>query len=743
MSARVVGVLALLHASCAAAPPTRPSSSAGASADPSRGEVALDMGPTPTTAFAWGADGKLRVASGDALETLDLEHGVVGLERLPFAPQGLWYAHDGARALVALEDVYLWVETNGWATIQRVPRDRGDVLETLRLSPSDAAFVVAGRDLPSRVRRVPLDGRDAITLVGTEPLAWSPDGVHVAFVSPTAAGALEVVVADEGGSQRSIAAVTSPSAVAFAENGTRLAVVSRAAEAVVMYAIASDVTRLEAHDLALPAPAPPTSVRDTPAPPSTNHTGADAVLLPNGLLRKPVTGRGIERWAFDARDHWTWSDGFVAVEDLRLSPDGDMVAARCTLAAPFRVAPDGQPKTRICAWDVATGRPWRAASRAFETTAGLHGIGRDADGGIWVTKPQDGSIRVWSMGRRVALSSALGVHRDQPWPMFDRSRVVDLDDTTAEISSSRVVVRPRRGPLRVFDVARGTWSERPLPMSGAVIRGDVAYWMERGEILRRVWDTGEDLPPIPTVEDASGFDVSARGDRLVTWSRGGAIDVATLGAPPTHASIPVDPHPFELYRVLFSPDDAVLLARTTAESTRVVNVATGADVEARCAIADPFPSSEPGTFFDVASAGQSTCEDAACALANLVRWDAATGVCSPMEGGADAHAMALARRGEGRLVSAPRDDAWMRSASPRWAATVSADGTLELRDANGATWHLSALRDLDAGYVVDDAGYFDLVGGEPELAWPYIHCRVRGEPASGEACAALRAPAPR
>ena len=70
------------------------------------------------------------------------------------------------------------------------------------------------------------------------------------------------------------------------------------------------------------------------------------------------------------------------------------------------------------------------------------------------------------------------------------------------------------------------------------------------------------------------------------------------------------------------------------------------------------------------------------------------------------------------------------------------DGSIELRRAPGAPLliTLRAISGLDAGYVFTPDGRFDLVGGTPDLARPYIGCSRGGVPVPLHACEALRTP---
>ncbi|MBI4955121.1 MAG: hypothetical protein HY908_24070 [Myxococcales bacterium] len=47
---------------------------------------------------------------------------------------------------------------------------------------------------------------------------------------------------------------------------------------------------------------------------------------------------------------------------------------------------------------------------------------------------------------------------------------------------------------------------------------------------------------------------------------------------------------------------------------------------------------------------------------------------------------------------------------------------------------------MDAGYVFTPDGRFDVVGGQPELARPFIGCELDGVPVTSDHCDGLRTP---
>jgi len=79
--------------------------------------------------------------------------------------------------------------------------------------------------------------------------------------------------------------------------------------------------------------------------------------------------------------------------------------------------------------------------------------------------------------------------------------------------------------------------------------------------------------------------------------------------------------------------------------------------------------------------------------------------------------------------------------APRWFLSADESGSLELRRAPGQPLLLTlrAIAHVDAGYVFTPQGHFDLAGGEPQRAAPFIRCTIDGAVLEGGTqCSSLR-----
>lgn len=588
-------------------------------------------------------------------------------------------------------------------------------------------------------------------------VAWSPDATRIAFWKRGSGDEMSpedkwlhdprlIAVVKVGAAQPERAIAAHPrwmSSLRFSADGRRLTSTMADDIALVAWDLASGE---KTQSLALPFEIPEgerftrTFSRVFPWNPSNA-----AVLLPDesGVVRLPALGSGIERHDFGAAEP-RWADPFARkVERLAVSPPGDFVAAQCE-------SPPGwiQP----CVWDLATGERRQPASPAIRHTWPILQLEGSSTGDVLVTSAGDYELSIWDLARgslaRKADAFSTGMRRT--WSETRRS---SRSKWSLSPDGKRIVVVPgKQGAADIHETSGGITT----PVSGeiwsaaigetrlyTVAQGSLSVWTLGSSVRKEVSIALQVEPPITLSPD---------GTRLALGGKAGEIEVRSTSPPFSVLAARKgvwsrENHPGK-YRAgpAFSADSRIL-AVTQGHDVSLWD--TGTDTWrgplVRPAHGGTSPWSSEPTF---SSDGRTVrISDTNCVVwsfdVNTLAAVGAASICDTM-------------LSESPVAVAPRD----RSRSPRpatslldtfrsrivwtarWFASASEDGSVELRRSPGSPLliTLRAISGLDAGYVFTPDGHFDLVGGTPELARPYVGCSKGGVPVPLLACEALHTP---
>lgn len=477
-----------------------------------------------------------------------------------------------------------------------------------------------------------------------------------------------------------------------------------------------------------------------------NHSDA-AVLLPDesGVVRLPIAGDGLERHDFASAEP-RWNDRFAEeLGPLAVSPKGDFVAAWCE-SPPHRPA--------LCIWDLGSGERRVPASPAIRHTSPVTRLQGSTTGEVLVTSSYDDDydLRIWDLARGTLSNKTHIFPTGTVGGQFGHVRRVRRSRWSLSPNGERIlVVRGKRADADIHDtrgshevalsgeISSTAWSDDKLV---ALRGGKFTLWTLAPTIREQAAAVLPVEPPIALSPD---------GTRFAALTKAGGLELRSTAPPFSVIAAHRAPSGEEQKHGGFG-EIAI------HKDSRTVAVTLGNDVFlwdtgedgwrgplARPAPHGPIQRSSAPEF----SADGRTIRfaDKGCVIWSFdVRTTALVGaasICDATVSTSPTRSTWRERPQKPPPFESLPDPLFVRlSWAPRWFASATEDGSIELRRAPGEPLliTLRAIAGLDAGYVFTPDGRFDLVGGHPEIARQFIGCSKAGAPVPLHACEALHAP---